>query len=142
MYCTSSTILQPRLHGAIALIPVPIVCYAQTHTIGPSTCWDDLPAVSPQLRLGFALGGPRNVGRGRKTASWRPTLYTHACAGTSTRIRRSYTRMYWYWEAGCTCTVHPYMYVHVLVLVPVPLYVLVSLYYICHWTDCLSGIFW
>ena len=57
--CTG-TILQPRLHGAIALIPAPSFELAQTRTVGAHGCWDYLAGVPASSNVGFALGGPRN----------------------------------------------------------------------------------
>ena len=54
------TISQPRLHGAIALIPTPSFELAQTRTVGAHGCWDCLAGVSASSNEGFALGGPRN----------------------------------------------------------------------------------
>ena len=59
------TILQPRLHGAIALIPAPSFELAQTRTVGAHGCWDYLAGVPASSNVGFALGGPRN-GRARQ----------------------------------------------------------------------------
>jgi hypothetical protein len=58
-------ILQPRLHGAMALIPTPTFGFAQTRTVGPHGCWDCLGGVPASRNVGFALGGPRN-GRARQ----------------------------------------------------------------------------
>ena len=61
--CTG-TILQPRLHVAMALIPTPSFELAQTRTVGAHGCWDYLAGVPASSNVGFALGEPRN-GRAR-----------------------------------------------------------------------------
>ena len=52
--------MQPRLHGAIALIPTPSFELAQTRTVGAHGCWDYLAGVPASSNVDFALGGPRN----------------------------------------------------------------------------------
>ena len=52
--CTGA-ILQPRLHGAMALIPTPSFGFAQTCTVGPHGCWDCLGGVPAKPNEGFSL---------------------------------------------------------------------------------------
>ena len=102
------TILQPRLHVAMALIPTPSFGFGQTCTVGPHGCWDCLGGVSVKPNEGFALGGPRNGRGGKKTAGakiararcvckWSPYVGVHKatnCSKWEAQIKRGSKRHY------------------------------------------------
>eukprot|EP01043_Picozoa_sp_COSAG02_P022632 COSAG02_NODE_1182_length_14021_cov_4.502442_6_plen_256_part_00 len=70
---TIGTILQPRLHVAMALIPAPSFELAQTCTVGPHGCWDCLAGVPASSNEGFALGAsPGGSSTARTTPSPAP----------------------------------------------------------------------
>ena len=85
-------ILQPRLHGAMALIPTPTFGFAQTRTVGPHGCWDCLGGVPASRNVGFALGGPRN-GRARQKKrpgrKWAKIPKITCCASSPARAART-----------------------------------------------------